>query len=69
MEDRLQEMADKLTENIMSFVFGDRYDNADDITEDEELSKAWEYINEASFGMLWYAYDEGKDDAYGAMKD
>ena len=62
MEEKLQEMADQLTEDLMSFVFGDRYDNTDDITEDEEMNKAWEYINEKSFGMIWAAYEEGAAD-------
>lgn len=52
MEDKLQELADNLTNDIMSFVYGSRFDNTDDITEDEQLSMAWEYINEKTFGSL-----------------
>ena len=63
MEEKLQKMADKLTSIIMSYVYGERFDKSDDITEDEELNKAWEFFNEATFGSLWAAYDEGGADA------
>ena len=62
MEEKLQRMADELTSIIMSYVYGERFDKADDITEDEELSEAWEFINETTFGSLWAAYDEGGAD-------
>ena len=62
MEEKLQKMADELTSAIMSYVYGERFDKADDITEDEELSEAWEFINETTCGSLWAAYDEGSAD-------
>lgn len=62
MEEKLQKMADELTSIIMSYVYGERFDKADDITEDEELSNAWEFINETTCGSLWAAYDEGVAD-------
>lgn len=58
MEEKLQKMADELTSIIMSYVYGERFDKADDITEDEELNKAWEFFNETTFGSLWAAWDE-----------
>lgn len=69
MNDKLNKMADDLTDDIMSFVYGERYDNTDDITEDEELSKAWEYINEKAFGYLWATYDEGYDEGCNDTED
>jgi hypothetical protein len=69
MEDKIQELADNLTSSIMSYVYGERFDNADDITEDEELNKAWEYINEECFGQLWESYDQGSADAYEDMEE
>ena len=62
MEEKLQKMADELTSTIMSYVYGERFDKADDITEDEELSNAWEFINETTCCSLWAAYDEGSAD-------
>ena len=63
MEKKLQKMADELTSIIMSYVYGERFDKADDITEDEELSKAWDFINQTTYGSLHVAYKEGVDDA------
>ena len=63
MEDKLNELADNLTNSIMSFIYGDRFDNTDDITDDDELSEAYEYINEKCFGHIWAAYDKGYDEA------
>ncbi len=59
IEDRLQTAADELTADIMSHVFGSRFNDTDDITEDKEMSMAWEYINEKTFGYLWSMYDAG----------
>lgn len=61
MEEKLQKMADKLTSDIMSYVYGERFDNADGTIEDEALSDAWEFINERTCGSLWAAYDVGYD--------
>ncbi len=62
MEEKLQEMADNLTNEIMSFVYGERFEKCEDITEDDELSGAWEYISERTFGVIWTAYDDGYDE-------
>lgn len=67
MEDKLNEMATQLTEELMSFMFGDRFDSTEDM--DDEMSKAYEYINEKTFGMIWNAYDEGANDAYEEMEE
>lgn len=64
MEEKLQKMADELTNEIMSYVYGERFDKTDDITEDEELSKAWDYVNDITFGGLWAAWDKAIASAY-----
>lgn len=69
MEEMLQAMADELTRSIMCYVYGERFENTDDLTEDEELSKAWEAINERTCGSLWAAYDVGYDVGYDAGYD
>jgi len=58
MEEKLQKTADELTGIIMSYVYGERFDKSDDITEDEELNKAWEFFNETTFVSLWATWDE-----------
>lgn len=62
----MEEMATQLTEELMSFMFGDRFDECGYM--DEEMSKAYEYINEKTFRMLWNAYERGVYDNYKAMK-
>ena len=64
VEYKIQNLADNLTSSIMSYVYGERFDKTDDITEDEELDKAWEYINEECYNHLCKAYDKGNADAF-----
>ena len=59
MEQKIQERADLITSAIMSRIYGGRFDNCEDVTEDELLNKEWEYINEKVFGELWAMYDYG----------
>lgn len=59
MEEKIQERADKATNAIMSYFFGDKFNDCDDITEDYEMNHAWEFINELMCGSLWEAYEQG----------
>ena len=61
MEKKLQEMADTLTSEFMSYKYGERFDECEDITKDEEMNKDWDFLNERIFGIIWAAYDEGYD--------
>lgn len=69
MDDKLNNLADALTNSIMSLFYGERFDKLEDITEDDELSKTWEIINEQCFGQLWESYDQGYADAYEEMEE
>ena len=68
INDKLNNLADALTNSIMSLLYGERFDKLEDITEDDELSKIWEIINEQCFGQLWESYDQGYADAYEEME-
>lgn len=59
MEEKIQERADLITSAIMSRIYGKRFDNCEDLTEDEEMNKDWEFYNEKVFGELWAMYDDG----------
>ena len=59
MEEKLNSYADDLTNDLMSKIFGKKFDDCVDISEDEEMNRAWEYMNERIFGCLWAAYDDG----------
>ena len=51
-DDKLQMIADKLTDNAMEQIFGQEYINCEDITENDEMSRQWEYLNENFFELL-----------------
>ena len=46
-DDKLQLIADKLTDNAMEQKFGQEY-----ITENDEMSREWEYLNDNFFELL-----------------
>lgn len=52
MEDKLQEMADKFTNEIMAAKFGERFTNLEDVEDDEYLNRVWDYLNERFYETL-----------------
>lgn len=59
MEDKLNELADKLTNIVMERFHGERFTKCNNLEEDEEMDRDWEYLSEKIFGFLWAAADEG----------
>ena len=51
-DDKLQMLADKLTDIVMAYTFGQKYIEWEDITENDEMSREWEYLNENFFELL-----------------
>ena len=51
-DDKLQMIADKLTDIAMEQKFGQEYINCEDITENDEMSREWEYLNDNFFESL-----------------
>lgn len=51
-DDKLQMIADKLTDIAMEQIFGQKYIDCNDITENNEMSREWEYLNENFFELL-----------------
>jgi len=43
--DKKQEIADNLTNEILSYFFGDRFRECDNVEEDADMNHAWEYFN------------------------
>lgn len=43
--DKKQEIADNLTNEILSYFFGDRFYECDNIEDDHEMCHAWKYFN------------------------
>lgn len=47
-----QDIADNITNFVLSYFFGDRFYDCENIEDDYELNHAWESINEAVFEEL-----------------
>ena len=58
--EKLQEMADAITNECMSRLYGERFANSDDITEDEEMSSDWDAINAVAYDKLVDAFNLGR---------
>ena len=50
--EKLQKIADNLTGEVMERIFGEKFTSCEDITEDDEMNKEWEIINEKIFSSL-----------------
>lgn len=50
--EKLQKIADNLTCEVMERIFGEKFTSCEDITEDDEMNKEWEIINEKIFSSL-----------------
>lgn len=49
---KIQELADKFTNDTMTAMFGVRFIYADDVTLDEEMNRKWEYLNEKFYETI-----------------
>ena len=47
-----QEVADQLTDVVLTQIFGERYTESDDITEDDDMDFAWENVNGRMYDMI-----------------
>ena len=53
-----QDLADKLTNEVLTEIYGERFTELDNIEDDKELDNDWEYFNEQFYGMLKYYYGD-----------
>jgi hypothetical protein len=53
-----QELADKLTANLLSEIYGERFTQLDNLEDDEVLDDEWEYFNSQFYSMLKYYYGD-----------
>ena len=47
-----QELADKFTEELLSAEYGERFTSLENIEDDEELNKKWNYLNEIFYNVV-----------------
>lgn len=55
-----QDLADKLTNEVLTEVYGERFTELDDLQDDAELDIEWEYFNEKFYTMLKFYYGDGE---------
>jgi hypothetical protein len=53
-----QDLADKLTNEVLTEIYGERFTELDNIEDDKELDNDWEHFNEQFYDMLKYYYGD-----------
>lgn len=53
-----QDLADKLTNEVLTEVYGERFTKLDDLQDDAELDNEWEYLNEKFYTILKFYYGD-----------
>ena len=51
-EIKIQELADKATNVVMTDVYGERFTNLNNLEDDKELSDVWDSLNEQFYSTL-----------------
>ena len=47
-----QELADKFTNEVLTEEFGERFENLENIEDDEDINKIWEMLNERFYDAI-----------------
>lgn len=47
-----QELADKFTNEVLTEEFGERFENLENIEDDEDINKIWETLNERFYDAI-----------------
>ena len=53
---RNQELADKLTNEALATIYGERFTSLEDVEEDDELNRKWDFLNESFYQALANLY-------------
>jgi hypothetical protein len=53
-----QDLADKLTNNLLTEIYGERFTNLNYIEDDQQIDSDWEYFNDKFYSMLSYYYGD-----------
>lgn len=49
---KVQDLADKFTNETLTEVFGERFTSLEDVEQDEEINEAWEILNEKFYESI-----------------
>ena len=50
--DKKERIADELANIVMAEMYGKRFTETDDITDDREMSDIWDYLSDNFYGVL-----------------
>lgn len=50
--DKKDRIADELANIVMTELYGKRFTETDDITDDREMSDTWDYLSDNFYGVL-----------------
>ena len=50
--DKKEKIADELANIVMAEMYGKRFTETDDITDDREMSDTWDYLSDNFYGVL-----------------
>lgn len=50
--DKKERIADELANIVMAEMYGKRFTETDDITDDREMSDTWDYLSDNFYGVL-----------------
>ena len=50
--DKKDRIADELANIVMAELYGKRFTETDDITDDREMSDTWDYLSDNFYGVL-----------------
>lgn len=50
--DKKDRIADELANIVMTEMYGKRFTETDDITDDREMSDTWDYLSDNFYGVL-----------------
>ena len=51
-ETKIQDLADKFTNEVLTAKYGERFTSLDDVEDDEEINRVWDYLNEKFYNTI-----------------
>lgn len=51
-EAKIQDFADKFTNEVLTSKYRERFTSLDDVEDDDEINRIWEYLNEKFYNTI-----------------
>ena len=49
---KIQDLADKFTNEVLTAKYGERFTSLDNVEDDDEIDKIWDYLNEKFYNTI-----------------